>query len=182
MKKIFIAVMAASILSCNTPSEKTNSAGETKAVTSKTDPDMSGYTATYSSSFEMGDPKHSEAVLALYKAWDNGNLESSKAFFADSIHFYLSDGSVIEGLRDSTIATMQHYRDMFSAMKNTVHAVFPVKSIDKNENWVCIWATEVNTKAGKTDSTSLQETWRFNKDGKIDLLYQYGAKPPKPSK
>ena len=66
-----------------------------------------------------------------------------------------------------------------------MHAIFPVKSTDKNEDWVCIWGTEVNTdKKGKTDSVHLQETWRFNKDGKIDLLYQHSrvAKPQKAAK
>jgi hypothetical protein len=36
-------------------------------------------------------------------------------------------------------------------------------------------------KKGKVDSFYLQETWRFNKDGKADLLYQFKAAgaPPK---
>lgn len=134
---------------------------------------------------KLGDPKNAEAVLALYKYWDDGNLGPSKVLFADSIEFYFSDGSEVKGSRDSAIATTQNFRNTFSAIKSTVHGIMPVKSIDKNENWVCIWATEVNTtKAGKTDSMHLQETWRFNKDGKIDLLYQYSsvAAPPKKNK
>lgn len=135
---------------------------------------MPGYTANYSTSFEIGDPKNAEAVLAVYKDWDNGSLEPSKNLFADSVSFFAIDGNLIAGQRNSFVAEVQNFCDMFSAIKSTVHGIFPVKSTDKNENWVCVWATEVNTnKKGKTDSVQLQETWRFNKDGKIDLLYQY---------
>jgi hypothetical protein len=183
MRKIFIAVITASLFACNT-AEKTPPE-ETKSVTTKAVINTAGYSPTYSTSFEMGDAKHAEAVLTLWKDWDNGNLEPSKMLFADSIQFYISDGSVIAGPRDSAIANAQNFRNMFSSVKSTVHAVFPVKSTDKNEDWVCIWGTEVNTdKKGKTDSVHVQETWRFNKDGKIDLLNQHGrvAKPPMASK
>jgi len=57
-----------------------------------------------------------------------------------------------------------------------------VKSTDKNENWALIWATEVRTdKKGKVDSTNFQETWRLDKDGKANLLFQYAmaTAPPK---
>lgn len=173
MKQIFIAVLAACIFACNT-AEKTPP-GETKAVpATKAEINLAGYSPTYSVSFEMGDSKHAEAVLALWKDWDSGNLEPSKMLFADSVRFYTYDGSLITGPRDSAVAGAQNYRNMFSAIKSTVHAIFPIKSTDKNEDWVCIWGTEVNTdKKGKIDSVHLQETWRFNKDGKIDLLYQH---------
>ena len=180
MKQMFIVVLAAFAFACNT-AEK-SPPGETNAATttSKAGINTSGYSISYSSSFEMGDSKHSEAVLALWKDWDNGNLETSKMLFADSVSFFTSDGSVISGPRDSALAGVQNFRNMYSAIKSTVHAIFPVKSNDDNANWVCIWGTEVNTdKKGKVDSMHLQETWRFNKKGKIDLLYQHTrvAKP-----
>ena len=56
------------------------------------------------------------------------------------------------------------------------------KSVDKNEHWALIWGKEVDTdKKGKVDSSYLQETWRFNNDGKDDLMFQYrqAATPPK---
>ncbi len=186
MKQIFITVIAASVIACNT-AEKT-SPGETKAVT-ETKPasisNMSGYTASYSTSFELGDVKNAEAILALWKSWDEGNLSTSKQYFADTVSFYVSEGGEITGPRDSTVADAQRYRDMFSAVKSTVHAIFPIKSTDKNQEWVCVWGTEVRTdKKGKTDSIHLQETWRFNSAGKTDLIYQYArvATPQKPGK
>lgn len=178
MNQISIAVLAVFLIACNTaektPPEETKAATETKSAIN-----TAGYTPTYSASFEMGDNKHAEVILALWKDWDNGNLEPSKNLFADSVRFYTSDGSLIVGPRDSAVANAQNFRNMFSAVKTTLHAVFPVKSIDKNDDWVCIWGTEVNTdKKGKVDSVVLQETWRFDKNGKIDLLYQH-SRPAK---
>jgi hypothetical protein len=186
MKKIFIASIGVLLYACNAE-EKTTPAGETKVVSSASDAisNMSGYEASYSKSFEMGEAKNAEAVLALWKDWDNGNLEPSKALFADSVSFLTSDGSVIAGPIDSAFGAMKSYREMFTTIKSTVSAIFPVKSTDKNENWVCIWGKEINTdKKGKTDSVFLQETWRFNKEGKINLLLQHMRvlKPAKASK
>jgi hypothetical protein len=161
---------------------KEEPAEKAAAPTAVTISNMSGYTPTYSASFAMGDAGNAETVLALYKSWDNGNLEPQKNSFADSVNFYFSDGRVIGARRDSAIATMQAHRNMFSAVKNTVNAIFPAKSVDKNVNFVCIWATEYTTdKKGKKDSIDLQETWGFDKDGKVNLVYQYSKamKPPK---
>ncbi len=97
---------------------------------------------------------------------------------------FLLPGNPGTGSTDSTLAGAQLFRNTFAAVKSTVHAYMPLKSTDKNDNWVCIWGTEVSTdKQGKVDSVGLQETWRFNKDGKIDLLYQFGralVPPPMP--
>jgi hypothetical protein len=175
MKKIFIAAIAVTLYACNAE-EKTPPGEETKAVTSApvVISNMSGYEATYSKSFEMGEAKHAEAVLALWKDFDNGNLEPSKALFADSVRFLISDGSIIAGTRDSAIASVQAWRNTLSSVKSSVDAILPVRSTDKNENWVSIWGKEISTsKKGKTDSVYLQESWRFNKDGKIDLMLQH---------
>ena len=59
----------------------------------------------------------------------------------------------------------------------------PLKSTDKSENWVSVWFTEHRTnEAGKKDSSYFQETWRLNKDGKVDRFYQYEAKTAPPAK
>ena len=187
-----MAFIAFTLVSCGTAEKKEAPKEEAAATTTTTEAaapavatvtNLSGYTPMYSASFSIGDVKNAETVLALYKSWDSGNLEPLKSSFADSVSFYLAGGDVVAGRRDSAIAAMQAYRNGFTEVKNTVHAVFPVKSADKNENRVCIWATEYMTnKKGKKDSTQLQETWRFDNDGKVNLLYQFSAKAPKPKK
>ena len=178
MKKILIMGCIVALSSCHSDEKKES---EPKSAMQEAGPALP-YTATYSSKFEMGDNKNAEAVLAAWKSWDDGNLQTSRKLFADTMHFYLRDGSVMHGPTDSTLAGAQRFRSTFSAVKSTVHVYMPLKSTDKNENWVCIWGTEVSTdKQGKVDSVGLQETWRFNKDGKIDLLYQFSRSLVAPS-
>ncbi|HLZ87724.1 MAG TPA: hypothetical protein VKQ52_10800 [Puia sp.] len=140
----------------------------------------SPYDIRYSSKFEMDDPKNAETVLALWKAYDNGDLNVGKDMIADSIALYLANGAAIHTSRDSATASVQAVRNSFKAVEDRVDAVMAIKSTDRNEHWVLIWGTEVDThKDGKIDSTQLQETWRFNSSGKADLLYQF-ARPPLP--
>lgn len=173
MKKTFIVFLAVVFFSCDSGEKKEATEAMTKT---KTDSimNMSGYTPTYSASFEMGDSKQAETIMMLWRAWENGDLAPAKSQFADSVEFYTADGSKIAGSLDSAFNTMQAYRNSFSKIGTAIHAIFPVNSADKNENWVCVWGSEWQTdKTGKIDSIELQETWRFNKDGKIDLFYQY---------
>ncbi|SRR5258706_4790711 len=178
MQKTLIAVLLILLISCNSDEKKEAETKPAGAEPTTTLP----YTATYSSKFEMGDNKNAEMILAAWKSWDDGDLQTSRKLFADTMHFYLRDGSEMHGRTDSTLKGAQDFRNTFSAVKSTVHAYFPIKSTDKNENWVCIWGTEVSTdKKGKVDSIGLQETWRFDKNGKVDLLYQFGRSLVPPS-
>lgn len=162
-----------SMLSCNEAKEKTET--ETKMDEASAIINLSGYTPTLSSDAKIGDAKMAEDVLALFKTWDDGNLSAAKEYFADSITMYLRDGMKVSGSRDEVMNAMQGGRDNYTMMKNTIHVVFPVTLKPINENWVAIWSTEAFTdKSGKTDSVVLNETWRFNSNGKVDLMYQYG--------
>lgn len=163
--------LSLAIISCH--SEDKNEA-ESKTASAQADASLP-YTATYSSQFEMGDAKNAETVLSIWKAWDDGTISSSRKLFADSVHFYFRDGGKFEGSTDTIIKNIQGFRNTMASVKNTIHMYTALKSKDKNENWVFIWATEVMVdKQGKTDSSGLQESWRLNKDGKIDMVYQFG--------
>lgn len=178
MKKILISFAAISLFACNSEQAGTESAAETSE--SGAPIDLHGYTLSYSSSFTMGDNKLAGDILRAWRSWDSGDLSGLKGMFADSVVFYAADGSVVGGNSvDSYFATMQAYRDMFSSIKSEIHSVLPVKSIDHDQDWVSVWAREVRTtKDGKTDTVNLQETWGFNKDGKIEVVYQYTAQVP----
>jgi len=63
---------------------------------------------------------------------------------------------------------------------DSIHAWVPLRSKDRNEDWVLIWTNEISTDAkGKRTSRQLHELWRFNKEGKADLIYQFAQEPPK---
>lgn len=170
---MFIAVVAFGFFACNNASEKTTP--ESGATETKPMMDMHGYTPSLSSEAVIGDPKNAENVLALFRTWDDGNLSVAKDYFADSVTMFLRNGMMVSGTRDEVLSAMQGARDGYTMMKNTVHVVFPVDLKPANSTWAAIWSTEAFTdKAGVTDSVVLNETWRFDKNGKVDLMYQYG--------
>jgi hypothetical protein len=184
MKKILTVAAWALFAACNTnASAPTTDSGKiipdsgsmAKAI-------QSPYPVSYSSKFTMDDPKNAESLLAMWKAYDNGDLSASKDYFADSVDVATADGSLTHGSRDSVLAGIQTFRNSFKTAFERVSAIMAVKSTDRNEHWVLIWGTEVDTyKNGKVDSTDLQETWRFNDAGKANLLFQY-KRPAAPTK
>ena len=130
----------------------------------------------------MADPKYAEAILTLWKDWDNGNLSAHKDLFADSVTLHLWDGAFEHSSRDSIVAHGQAFRGAITSSVSSVDAVMSAKSIDKKENWALIWGKEIDTdKKGKVDSFYLQETWGFDSAGKVNRLYQFraAAAPPK---
>ena len=134
------------------------------------------YTANYSSDFKIGNPANSKMILELWKDFDD-NAFDRHDYFADTAVMFLPDGSVVRG-KDSITAAAKRYRGALSSSTSTLDAWVPLKSVDRNENWVALWGTETDTSPdGKTQKTDLQEIWRINKDGKVDFMKQIASKP-----
>ena len=176
MQKILLFCLAVAFIACNSKKENDKTDGDKmdNKETSTKITNMSGYDVS-SSSFVIGDSKNAEAVLALWKAFDDNQLDGIGAHIADSMELHFADGSMMNGPRDSAVAAAKQFRGMYSTVKSTVHAIVALKNTVTNENWVDIWGTEVHTMNGKTDSLHLHEAWRFNNDGKADRMYQFGA-------
>lgn len=131
------------------------------------------YKASYSSNFKMADQTYADKVLALWKDFESNTLDSHVGWFADTVSMTLADGTTVKGKAEN-LAGAKQYRGSISNYKVTVDAWVSLKSVDRNQNVVCIWGTEEFTTAdGKKVKQSLQEVWGFNKDGKIDLMLQY---------
>ena len=186
MNKIFITLLLCSFLFACTSGEdkaKVDSMATNSSDSTKKEAVNYPYTIDYSSNFEIGDNRQAKTILDIWKDWDDGNLSNSKAHFADSVEMHFADGNIMHTTVDSVMAQSQKYRDQFSKVVSSISAVIPLRSTDKNENWVAVWGTERDThKDGKVDSFHLQEVWRFNKDNKVNLLYQYMAKSTPPGK
>ncbi|MGE5108132.1 MAG: hypothetical protein ACM3H8_11340 [Sphingobacteriales bacterium] len=183
-KTIFIFLLTVFLYSCN--NEKTSSSTTdtaSKKEEAKVDNNLTmPYTAVYSSQFTIGDQKNAQTLLTLFKQWDDNKLKDGMNMFADSVDFY-TNGWEFHGNRDLFFTESQKQRDMYSEVKTAVHAWIPAHSVDKNEDWVLIWSTAyTKDKAGKADSLNYQDTWKFNKEGKIDLAYQFTSHAPKPAK
>ena len=184
MKKIIAAIFAIVLLACNSSTPVT----EEKAVPAEVKPNvptnMHGMTPEYSASFVMDSAKNTETVLALWKGFKDGDLSKTRPHFADTVSFFIADGSSMTGHKDSLIKAMQEYRNSFKNVDSKVEAIFAVKSTDKDEHFVAVWGVEFATDSkGKTDTVSLQETWGFNKEGKVYMMFQAerkGMLPPPP--
>jgi len=171
MRKFFLMFAVASLAAaCNneTKTDAKNDDAQVKAAASLP------YVPGYSASFKMGNPEYSTMILqGSWKDWENNTMDNMKNWIADTIVAFHSDNSMIQGA-DSLIARWKKGRAKYSSVIDSIDAVIPVYSTDKNENWVLVWAREINTKTdGTKDTASVMETWRINKDGKADLLLQY---------
>ena len=132
--------------------------------------------AQYSHTWEAGDPKNTVTVMSIGKDWMESNFASFDKYFADSVSMYLANGDKILAKRDSAIKFMKDFRKMYSEVKAETHSIIPLHHKETNEDWVCIWMKEINTTVkGKKDSVELQESWKLNNAGKVELVYQYAA-------
>ncbi|SRR6266496_3474922 len=171
MRKIFLLLAAAaSFAACNNDTKSTATGSDTTAAK----PVTLAYTPEYSSSFKMGNPEYSAMIVqGSWKDWEMNTMDNMKSWVADTIVAFHSDNSMVNGI-DSLQARWKRGRAGYTSVIDTVHSVVPLYSTDKNENWVLVWAKEINTDVkGKIDTVELMETWRINKDGKADRLYQY---------
>jgi hypothetical protein len=175
MKKLLCYFSLVAFVACNNDPKVESMSGSSDSSSKKENmPAVTyPYEIGYSSQFEINDPEQAKKILDVWKDYDNGDVTVHKDYFADSVELHFADGSMSHSVRDSVLAAANTWRSGYSFVKSRVEAVIPLKSIDKKENWVTVWGTEVHTMKGKTDSVDLQETWRFNKDGKIDFLLQY---------
>ena len=133
------------------------------------------YTARYSSNFVMGNPAYSKMVVDMWKDWDDNAFERHD-YYADSLMMVLPDGTVMRG-KAANLEGAKKFRGTLKSSNSTIEAMLPLRSADKNEDWVAIWGTETNTWAdGKVEKRDIHEMWRFNKDGKVNLIRQFQAK------
>ena len=134
------------------------------------------YKAGYSSNFRIGDPANSKMILELWKDFDDNTFDNHD-YIADAAVMLFADGSMSKG-KDSLLAGVKQYRGSLTNVSSKLDAWIPLKSVDKNENWVALWGSETYTDAsGKVENRDIQEIWRINKDGKVDFMKQFAATP-----
>lgn len=132
------------------------------------------YKANYSSDFKIGNPQHSKIILDLWKDFDDNTFDKHD-YMADTVVMFFPDGSMAKG-KDSVMAGAKRYRASMAGVSSTIDAFIPLRSNDRNEDWVAVWGVETDTYAGgKTEKKDLQEIWRINKDGKVDFMKQFAS-------
>jgi len=180
MKPLMVTICALALLfACNESNaqQKQKMKSSQRSMHKEMPMDMAPYpyTAAYSSHFEMGNPAYARKVLELWKDFDNNTLDAHD-YFADTAVMFLSNGMMLRG-KDSIYAGAKTARASMTNVTSSVDAWVPLKSIDRNENWVAIWGAETATGPdGKTEKEDLQEIWGFNKDGKVVFMKQFSSK------
>jgi hypothetical protein len=135
------------------------------------------YTPSYSSQFAIGNPLHAKSVLDLFKGFENNDF-SNDSQFADSVTTLLANGTQLQG-KENVIGAFKKMRNELSSSKFNFSAIIPLKSVDRNENWVALWGSQEITSTDGTKTTSwFQQICRLNKDGKIDYMQFHESKPP----
>jgi len=170
MRKMFLVIMiAGTIIACNND-KKVDAASETKEKPAV----AFAYTPTYSTSFEPGNQQYAAMIVqGSWKDWEMNTMDNMKSWVADTIVAMHADNTTAVGV-DSLQARWKRGRSGYTSVIDSIHSATALYSTDKKENWVLVWAKEINTDLkGKIDTVELQETWRINKDGKADRLYQY---------
>jgi hypothetical protein len=178
MKKILLVLTAAAMFAaCNDAKKEETKPAETTAATPAETPKAEvkmPYVSAYSNAFEVGNPAYAAMIeQGSWKDWETNTMDNMKSWMADSILAFHADNAVVMGA-DAMMARWKKGRAEYTKVIDTIHAALATYSTDKKENWVMIWAKEINTNLkGKTDTVELMETWRINKDGKADMLLQY---------
>jgi hypothetical protein len=170
MKKILLLLAATAVFAaCNNEKKEEAKTGEAAKAEVKL-----AFTPTYSSSFEIGNPAYAAMIVqGSWKDWEQNTMDNMKNWVADTVVAFQSNNIMIRGV-DSLGANWKRGRADYTSVIDTINAVMPVYSTDKKENWVLVWATEINVNTkGKKDTVVVMETWRINKDGKADMVLQY---------
>lgn len=167
-KSLLVFAISFSFLACKDESQPASTASTTQPSAAVAIP------VTYSSSFEIGNAAHAKMIVeGSWMDWQNNKLDNMKNWLADSAVIMQSNGKTITGV-DSIVANWKRSRAKYTNVVDSVNAVTTLRSIDKKEDWVLVWATDYSTATdGKKDSIEIMETWRINKAGKADLLLQY---------
>lgn len=127
----------------------------------------------------FGNDSYSGIVLKVWKDFETNAYNNSAAFFADDVVSYSAHGNVYNG-KQNIFKRANEYRNSLSAVKFQILACTTLKSpSDPDHEIVMIWAERNYTnKDGSIVKTNGQEAWYFNKQGKIDKVFQFSAVMP----
>jgi hypothetical protein len=177
MKRLLFALVAAAFLVACTDEKKTD---EPSAKTDEKKESASiayPYTANYSSDFSIGDPNHARMVLDLYKMWEENRIDDMKSLLADSVSIDFPDGNKFgDNTVDSMISTAKQFRKAYSSLKIDFDGWMPVRSKDKEEDYVLVWSREHSIDAaGKADSARIHSYFLI-KNNKIRSWSEFQQK------
>jgi hypothetical protein len=170
MKKFFfVAVIAVLLAGCQ------NGAGEAStANTRSVDTLTYAFKASYSSDVSVpANAENAQKVLRVWKAFEQGQIEAMKPFFADTVIYEDASGMRFHGPSDQLLAYAQKDIGGLDSMRFDISQWQSSHINDRDEDWVNIWSTERRyPRNGKADTVLMQENWKV-KGGRIVYFDQY---------
>jgi hypothetical protein len=176
-KTMLMAAIAALLSACGSGSDKQ----DTPAATNRpTDTLTYAYKATYSSDISVpGSADAAQKVLRVWKAFETGQIEAMKPYFADTVTYDDASGMRFHGPVEQLLAFAKKDIGGLDSMRFDISQWQSTHVNDKNEDWVNIWSTERRyPPKGKPDTVLMQENWKV-KDGRVVYFNQYLARLPK---
>ena len=136
------------------------------------------FTPNYSSKIQIGNPEHVRIVLNFWKDWDDNTMKNSNEKLDDSIMVLLSSGRFIQG-KSNWILSRSAAREEILTVKSTVDVWVPLHITDKGEWLVALWGSQnITRKDGSKVTQLINEIWRINNAGKVNMIRQYTGMPP----
>lgn len=177
MYKLFIlTAITATIMSCTSSVTTSLEPKDSAVAVVKQEPPVNFlYPSTYPSDWTIGDPKNIVKVQELYKIMlSDSNYEAMLPYFADTVTNVLFDNRRVKLSAEEFIDNVKQFRKGFKTLDEQFRSYVSLRSDTQNMDMVMLWLKEKGVRQnGKVDSSGYQETWRFNKDGKIDYRSTY---------
>jgi len=178
MKKLILFFLAGIAFSCNNEAKtSTEAMKDTAAVTAEATPAVMNYpySIEHPDNWEMGNTSNTLAALNSLKAWEEGKVDESVKYFADSVQLKF-DGFEKKLSNDSLKIFFTGARNSYKNVKIKMGDWESVVSKDKKEEWVTVWYRQSwETQKGKKDSADVINDIQM-KDGKIIELNEYTRK------
>lgn len=178
MKKILFVFLIGIACSCNQSAPGSNntikdsaSAPAGQSATPRNYP----YTIDHPDNWNIGSSDNTLIALSSLKAWEDGKMDESLKYFADTIWLQF-DGLDKKMSNDSLKAMFTGGRNNFKTIQEKMQDWQSVISKDSSEEWVTIWYKQVwETKKGIKDSSAIINDMQI-KNGKIIRLTEYTRK------
>ena len=168
MKKLTVILACCIFFACN--NTNTNSTGN--SASTDTAAVNYPYKIDHPDYWETGSKSNTLALLSSLKAWEEGNLDESLKYFADTVLLDFN-GPEMKLPNDSLKAILAAGKANTKSVTIDMKDWESVISKDKKQEWVTVWYTQhKQTNDGKTDSMAVINDAQF-KDGKIIKLAEY---------
>jgi hypothetical protein len=161
------------LFSCNNEGTTTGEAKD-KTADASTKPNYP-YTIDNPDNWDIGSTANTMTVLSALKAWEEGKMDESVGYFADTTNA-LFDAFDKKLSRDSLKAMFSEAWKNYKNVKVNMKDWESVIAKDKSEEWVTLWYTQSwDTNNGGRDSISMVNDLQL-KNGKIIRLVEYSRK------